>query len=186
MLCEEEAGGSEKHEMNSDAIRALSDQYVDDKAQPIVSQVEGMTFTSPSALSRDNYFIGSGEMNVDQSQPANVYGTSRDAPTQPGESPIQAGAQSPVVPGPRNDTPVPESNEERPKIRDFDRSANELWTLFGTEAKSHDNARVNTLKDDMDGVLIFVCSYLSVPIYVLMRDPTGWFIFCCPHGVRNR
>lgn len=67
--------------------------------------------------------------------------------------------------GPRNGTPA--SDEERPKIRDFDRSANELWTLFGSEAKSHDNARVNTLKDDMDGVLIFVCSYLSVSIYEL-------------------
>src|SRR6266852_1050121 len=70
----------------------------------------------------------------------------------------------PVDAGPGNGTPVPKPNEERP---DFDRSANELWTLFGTEAKSHDDARVNTLKDDMDGVLIFVCSYLSVPIYEL-------------------
>ncbi len=161
--------------MSNDAIRVLSaDQGVDDKSQTMISQGEGMTFTSPSAISRDNYFIGSGgcnvqEMKVDESQPANVNGTTRDAPTQPGESQIQAGAQSPVVPGPRNGTPVPVSNEERHKIRDFDRSANELWTLFGTEAKSHDDARVNTLKDDMDGVLIFVCSYLSVPIYRLGR-----------------
>lgn len=42
---------------------------------------------------------------------------------------------------------------------DFDGSSKALWTLFGTEAKSHDNARINTLKDDMDGVLIFVCRY---------------------------
>jgi hypothetical protein len=69
-----------------------------------------------------------------------------------------------------NDPPVDaggsKHNEERP---DFDRSANELWTLFGTEAKSHDNARVNTLKDDMEGVLIFVCLFLFVPIYGLGR-----------------
>lgn len=74
-----------------------------------------------------------------------------------------------VDPGSRNGTPVSKPNEERPKISDFDRSANELWTLFGTEAKSHDDARVNTLKDDMDGVLIFVCSDFLVPIYGLGR-----------------
>jgi Family of unknown function (DUF6535) len=41
-------------------------------------------------------------------------------------------------------------------IGDFDDSANALWTLYGKEAKSHDEARIETLKDDMDGVLIFV------------------------------
>ncbi|KAH9958709.1 hypothetical protein BC827DRAFT_1135838, partial [Russula dissimulans] len=38
---------------------------------------------------------------------------------------------------------------------DFDSSANTLWTLFRNEAKSYDEARIQTLKDDMDGVLIF-------------------------------
>jgi hypothetical protein len=41
-------------------------------------------------------------------------------------------------------------------IGDFDGSANALWSLYGKEAKTHDEARVHTLKDDMDGVLIFV------------------------------
>ena len=41
-------------------------------------------------------------------------------------------------------------------IGDFDDSANALWTLYGKEAKSHDEACIETLKDDMDGVLIFV------------------------------
>ena len=51
-------------------------------------------------------------------------------------------------------------------IGDFDGSANALWTLYGSEAKSHDEARINTLKDDMDGVLIFVSSYLAyVPTF---------------------
>lgn len=30
-----------------------------------------------------------------------------------------------------------------------------LWTVYGTEAKSYDNVRINTLKDDMDGVLVY-------------------------------
>ena len=43
-------------------------------------------------------------------------------------------------------------------IGDFDGSANALWTLYGKEAKSYDEAGIQTLKDDMDGVLIFVRS----------------------------
>ena len=49
--------------------------------------------------------------------------------------------------------------EEKRMIGDFDSSANALWTLYGKEAKSHDEARIQTLKEDMDGVLIFVCFY---------------------------
>lgn len=49
-------------------------------------------------------------------------------------------------------------------IGDFDDSANALWTLYGKEAKSHDGARIQTLKDDMDGVLIFVRLYSVFPI----------------------
>ena len=49
-------------------------------------------------------------------------------------------------------------------IGDFDDSANALWTLYGKEAKSHDEAGVQTLKDDMDGVLIFVRLYSVCPI----------------------
>jgi hypothetical protein len=48
--------------------------------------------------------------------------------------------------------------EEKRMIGDFGGSANALWTLYGKEAKSHDEARIQTLKDDMDGVLIFVRS----------------------------
>lgn len=55
------------------------------------------------------------------------------------------------------------SSQEPRMIGDFEGSANALWTLYGKEAKSHDEARIQTLKDDMDGVLIFVCPYLLVP-----------------------
>ena len=44
-------------------------------------------------------------------------------------------------------------------IGDFEGGANALWTLYGKEAKSHDEARMQTLKGDMDGVLIFVRPY---------------------------
>jgi hypothetical protein len=75
-----------------------------------------------------------------------------------------------VVPGPRNTTSDSESEEqpeeqpEEPRmIGDFDGSANEFWKLYRDEAKSHDDARINTLKEGMDSALIFVRSYLSVP-----------------------
>ena len=99
--------------------------------------------------------------------------------------------------GPRNITSVsrsvsdpekgPESEEPR-MIGDFDGSANEFWKLYRDEAKSHDDARINTLKEGMDSALIFVRSYLVrafSDLVILMRGPTGRFIFCCPHGIRH-
>ena len=75
-------------------------------------------------------------------------------------------------------------------IGDFDGSANEFWKLFGNEAKNHDDARINALKEGMDSALIFVRSYpvLSpiMDLVMLIRDPTGRFIFCCSHSIRSR
>jgi hypothetical protein len=51
------------------------------------------------------------------------------------------------------------SSREPRMIGDFDGSANALWSLYGKESKSHDEARIQPLKDDMDGVLIFVRPY---------------------------
>jgi hypothetical protein len=79
-----------------------------------------------------------------------------------------------------------ESDEKR---EDFDDSANDLWALYGKEAKSHDQARINTLKEDMDGVLLFVCACLSggqpglSPVDVTLIP--GWLIFWCSHRVRR-
>ena len=57
-------------------------------------------------------------------------------------------------------------DQEQQEIRmigDFDSGATALWTLYRDEAKSHDEARIRSLKEDMDGVLIFVrsCSVYS-------------------------
>ena len=51
------------------------------------------------------------------------------------------------------------STQEPRMIGDFEGSANALWAIYGKEAKSHDEAHIQTLKDDMDGVLIFVSPY---------------------------
>jgi hypothetical protein len=48
-----------------------------------------------------------------------------------------------------------------PTVEDFDDSANALWSLYAKEAKSHDEATVETIKDDVDGALIFVHSSTS-------------------------
>jgi hypothetical protein len=65
------------------------------------------------------------------------------------------------------------SNREPAKMRmigDFDDGANALWTLYGKEAKSYDQSRIQTLKEDMDGVLIFVRSlpYSISVAYLIM------------------
>jgi hypothetical protein len=74
-------------------------------------------------------------------------------------------------------------------IGDFDGSSNALWTLFRDEAKSHDDARIVTLKDDMESSLIFVRSYpicTFMDSVVLMCGLPGWFIFCCSHSICSR
>jgi hypothetical protein len=57
----------------------------------------------------------------------------------------------------RND-PSPPPEEPPEQRQNFDEDANDLWSLYGKEAKSYDEARIETLKGDMDGVLIFVCA----------------------------
>ena len=83
----------------------------------------------------------------------------------------------------------PEEPREPRVIGDFDGGASEFWKIFKDEANSHDDARINTLKEGMDSSLIFVRSYyVRAPItdlVVLMRGPTGWFIFCCSHSIRS-
>jgi len=46
-------------------------------------------------------------------------------------------------------------------IGDFDGSANALWNLYGKEAESQDKSQIQPLKDNMDGVLIFVRLHFS-------------------------
>ena len=45
--------------------------------------------------------------------------------------------------------------------RDFDDGANAPWSLYGKEAKTHDEARIQSLAKDMEGVLVFVCVKLT-------------------------
>ena len=55
-------------------------------------------------------------------------------------------------------------------IGDFDGSANEFWKLYRDEAKSHDDARISTLKEGMDSALIFVRSHSPIiDLVMLMR-----------------
>jgi hypothetical protein len=54
--------------------------------------------------------------------------------------------------GPNNFSEGPYQKERL----DFDDGANALWSLYGKEAKTHDEARFVSLAQDMDGVLLFV------------------------------
>ena len=100
------------------------------------------------------------------------------------------------IAGPRDTTLDPEfdqqprePSEEPRMIGGFDGSANEFWKLFRDEAKSHDDARINTLKEGMESALIFVRSYsvgAIMDLVLLMHGPTGWLILCCSHRIRSR
>ena len=66
--------------------------------------------------------------------------------------------------------PVPNDSSPEPRmIGDFHGTTNSLWSLYGKEAKSHDEARIQPLKEDMDGVLIFVRPY-----FVCAYDQIGY------------
>ena len=65
--------------------------------------------------------------------------------------------RQPIDSSPRGGSPDGEP-QEIPMIGDFDSGASALWTLYRDEAKSRDEARIQSLKEDMDGVLIFVRS----------------------------
>ncbi|KAI9459259.1 hypothetical protein BJY52DRAFT_1119023, partial [Lactarius psammicola] len=69
-------------------------------------------------------------------------------------------------------------------IGDFDDSANALWSLHVKEAMSHDEARIQSLKDNMDGVLIFaglfsasLTSFLVDKIHDLQVDPAQQMVY---------
>ncbi len=69
-------------------------------------------------------------------------------------------------------------------VQDFDDSADDLWSLYGKEAKSHDEGWIKVLKEDMDGILIFVCASLFCSAKVDIALIPGRFILCCSHRVR--
>ena len=75
-----------------------------------------------------------------------------------------------------------ESYDQR---QDFDDGANDLWTVYGKEAKSHDQIRINVLKDDMEGILLFVCACFCWFARVDVTLALGWFILCCSRRVHR-
>jgi hypothetical protein len=79
---------------------------------------------------------------------------------------------------PRTDLEAPPPASEADsdsENKDFDESANNLWSLYGKEAKNYDKATIKDIKSDMGGLLIFVRSHSStlpstVGLIVLMND----------------
>jgi hypothetical protein len=103
-----------------------------------------------------------------------------------------AAADNPTAESAPRDTPSDaDSRREREEPRmigDFDGSASKFWKLFKDEAKSHDEDRVYSLREDMKSALLFVRSYSLriTDLVMLMHGSTGWFIFRRPHSVRTR
>lgn len=71
--------------------------------------------------------------------------------------------------------------------QDFDEGSDDLWSLYGKEAKSHDEEWIKVLKEDMDAILIFVRAsfFCSAGVDVNSIPIPGWFILCCSHRVRR-
>ncbi|KAF8262934.1 hypothetical protein EI94DRAFT_640160 [Lactarius quietus] len=54
--------------------------------------------------------------------------------------------------------------------KDFDDGANPLWSLYGTVAKTHDQARFSSLAEDMEGVLLFAGLFSGVLASFLVQS----------------
>jgi hypothetical protein len=91
----------------------------------------------------------------DTTQPTGDTTQPTGDPTQPTGDPTQ----------PTGDTTRRTPSKVPPRlIGDFDHSANGLWNLHVKEAQRYDEARIHSLKGDMNGVLIFVRVHISVVI----------------------
>ncbi|KAF8262906.1 hypothetical protein EI94DRAFT_640744 [Lactarius quietus] len=82
------------------------------------------------------------------------------------------------------DVAQPTPSEMPRMIGDFDANANAMWSLHLGEAKSHDEARIHSLKDDMDSVLIFaglfsaaLTSFLIDSVNNLQVDPAQQMVY---------
>jgi hypothetical protein len=62
-----------------------------------------------------------------------------------------------------SDVSLDAAPEEKRMIGDFDSGAEDLWSLYGKKAKRDDKSRIQTLKEEMNGVFLFVRSYLLHP-----------------------
>lgn len=74
-----------------------------------------------------------------------------------------------MPPKPNGDPETPPQPDTGTDDRDFDDSANALWTLYGQEAKNYDRATIKNIKSDMEGLLIFVRSSSST-----LSPSWGW------------
>jgi hypothetical protein len=100
---------------------------------------------------------------------------------------LEAATPPPGGCGHPNDSPEPGRKERHP-MSDFDESANDLWTLYRKEARRNDESQLQSLTDDMNGVLIFVRSlfpHAYKSCCMLIHGPIGGFIFRCPYRIRN-
>lgn len=63
---------------------------------------------------------------------------------------------SPGVAQPLNNSPVVPT--ESHDTDEYDERAAKFWSVYIQEAESHDKALIETWKDDMEGIIIFVRS----------------------------
>jgi hypothetical protein len=62
------------------------------------------------------------------------------------------------------------SSDSQKERRDFDDSANALWSLYGKEAKTYDEARIQSLTADMDGIPTFAGLFSAVLTSFLVQS----------------
>ncbi|KAH9172742.1 hypothetical protein EDB89DRAFT_2069411 [Lactarius sanguifluus] len=72
--------------------------------------------------------------------------------------------------GGESGNPSSEGQRSHKERSDFDDGANVLWTLYGKEAKTHDEARFERLAADMDGIPTFAGLFAAVLTSFLVQS----------------
>lgn len=128
-------------------------QHIDPEAPPLDSRAQG---TSHSNISQQRMDPEAPLDSHVRGRPAAMTQFSQqhmDPEAAPLDSHVQGSLQPNVLFGGQDI-----DDKKMEADNDFGDSANPLWSLYGKEAKRHDETAVQTIKDDMDGVLIFVRS----------------------------
>ena len=79
--------------------------------------------------------------------------------TNPTSNFLDKGPDNVKVPNATNGGGQKKADPSQRKAEDYDEQAAKLWSVYTKEAESHDKALVETWKDDMEGILIFVCNF---------------------------
>ncbi|KAH9074320.1 hypothetical protein EDB83DRAFT_2549766 [Lactarius deliciosus] len=147
-----------RHEVYSNACQARTSSF---PSRPVPHAPVNISALSAVNIVMSEYPENVADPELGESVPLDDLGGEAQSETLEDSGGGESGNPSSEGPFP------PRSHEER---RDFDDGANVLWTLYGKEAKTHDEARFERLAADMDGIPTFAGLFAAVLTSFLVQS----------------